>query len=809
MRGFLNDLRHGLRSLRGCPGFSLTAILTLMLGIGMVAAIFTVYDAVLLKPLPFAQSERIVRLVRDQPPVSGPISAPALREWQEKSTSAFDAFGAFVTQTFNLTGGDAAERVQGYAVTPGFWNVLSQPLALGRAFGEEEERTNQHVVVLSDALWRNRYGADPAIVGRDIDLNGERWRVIGVTAPGMTYPDDARLWVPTFLPASGGERGSNSLSVLARLAPGVSLAQASEVMRGITAWQAQTFPDQHEGLSAQVRSLHEVAYGNLRSPLTILLGAAALVLLIACANLASLMLTRAQTREQELALRRALGADRASLTRSVLAEALLITAIGTLAALALARIAVPALLALAPDLLPTYHVPGVDARIVIVSAGVAITTLLLFGVLPAWRASNADPAQALRSGARGQVGNRAHARARSVLVAFELAIALTLITGAGLLIGSLRQITMVDSGMGDVSQVLTARFTVPQPSQQPGEDSLAWLARVNQTSKPMIDTLQERLAAIPGVRSVYLGNQLPASGDWTWNGGLEIRGHEVPENSVVQFRFISPGYLETFGIKLREGRNFDAGAGAAETFPTEALVNQAFVDRFLGGKSPIGAQVKTYDGSLKTIIGVIGDTYQTGVTNGVYSEIFFPVRTVPMADLTLALKTSGDPMALAPTLRQVLHESFPDLPIHSIRNMDEVMRGPNRMRRFNLTLMNVFAGSALFLTAIGLYGVIAWIATQRRREIGVRQAFGANRGAIHALMLRSGLVMLLPGLALGLVGAWLLGRLLRSQLYGVGSANPIVFASASGLLLLIALAACLVPSRRALRVPPVEALRDD
>ncbi len=809
MRGFLTDLRHALRSLRGRPGFSLTAILTLMLGIGAVAAIFTVYDAVLLKPLPFAESGRIVRLVRQQPPVSGPISAPALREWQGKSTSAFDAFGAFVTQTFNLTGGDAAERVQGYAVTPGFWNVLSQPLARGRAFGEEEERSNQHVVVLSDRLWRNRYGADPDIVGRDIDLNGERWRVIGVTAPGMTYPDDAQLWVPTFLPASGGERGSNSLSVLARLASGVSLTQASEVMRGITAWQAETFPDQHKGLQAQILPLREVAAGGLRSPLTILLGAATLVLLIACANLASLMLTRAQTREQELAVRRALGADRASLTRSVLAEALLLTAIGTLAALALARIAVPALLALAPDLLPSYNLPRVDLRIVLVSASVAAATLLLFGLLPAWRASSADPAQALRSGARGQVGNRAHARARGVLVAFELALALTLITGAGLLIGSLRQIAMVDSGMGDVSQVLTAKFTVPQPSQQPGEDSLAWLARVNQTSKPMIDTLQERLAAIPGVRSVYLGNQLPASGDWTWNGGLEIRGHEVPENSVVQFRFISPGYLETFGIQLREGRNFDAGAGAAETFPSEALVNQAFVDRFLGGQSPIGAQVDTYDGSLKTIIGVIADTYQTGVVDGVYAEIFFPVRTVPMADLALALKTRGDPLALAPTLRQVLHETFPELPIHSIRSMDEVLRGPDRMRRFNLTLMNLFAGTALILAAIGLYGVITWIVGQRRREIGVRQAFGASRGAIHALMLRSGLAMLLPGLALGLLGAWLLGRLLQSQLYGIGSADPLVFAAAFGVLTLIALAACFVPSWRALRVAPMDALRDE
>lgn len=812
MRNFPDELRHALRGLRQRPGFALTALLTLMLGIGAVASIFTVYDAVLLKPLPFAQAERIVRVTREQPPVaSSPISAPAFREWQEKSSQVFDAFGAFVSQTFNITGGDSAERVQGYAVTPGFWNVFSQPLTLGRAFGEEEENSNQRVVVLSDALWRNRFAADPGIIGRDLDLNGERWRVIGVVAAGMNYPHDAQLWVPTFLPNVDRGRGNNGWSPLARLAPGVSLTQASEVMQGITAWQAETFPDNHEGLSARLRPLQEVAQGGLGSPLNILLGASLLVLLIACANLASLMLTRAQTREQELAVRRALGADRASLTRSVLAEALLLTAGGTLAALVFARFAVPALLAMAPNLLPTYHVPGVDARVIAGIAGIAALTLLLFGLAPAWRASAADPAQTLRSGARGQVGNRAHARARSVLVAVELGLALTLLTGAGLLIGSLRQMSLVDAGLGDVSHVLTAKFTLPQPSQAPGEDMTAWLERSVLLNRAGIERLEERLAALPGVESVAITNMLPNSGDSTWNGSFTIEGREVPDQAIADWHFVNADYLDTFGIALRAGRNFDAGAGNSAVFPSEALVNQAFVDRYLDGDnaSALGAQVHNYDDSAKTIIGVIDNTYQYGIADGVQAEIYFPVRTVPMNDLALAIRTSGDPLALAPTLRALMREVLPEVPLHALRSMEEVTRSTTLMRRFNLTLMNAFAATALILAAIGLYGVIAWLAAQRRREIGVRRAFGASRSAIHALMLRSGLAMLLPGLALGLVGALALGRLLASQLYGLGSSDPSVIALALGLLSLVALAACLVPSWRALRIAPMDALRDE
>ena len=808
MRGTLADLRLALRHLRGRPGFTLTAVLTLMLGIGAVAAIFTVYNAVLLKPLPFADSERIVRVMRHQPPVTdSPVSAPVFREWAERSGDAFEAIGAFVPQTVNLTGAGRAERLTGYTVTPGFWDVFGQPIALGRSFGDAEENANERVVVLGDTLWRNRFAADPAIVGRDIELSGERWRVIGVATPAFAYPSNAQLWTPTFLPANKAGRGNNSLSPIARLAPGATLAQAREAMRAITAWQSETFPDSNSGLTAQVERLDELVGRPLRGSLSVLLGAALLVLLIACANLASLMLARGQAREQELAVRSALGAGHAQLMRSVLAEAVLLAVAGAIAALVFARAAVSALLRLAPDLLPAYNTPSIDLRVVLATTLVAVLALVLSSLAPSWRAGRADPALVLRNGARGQVGG--NGRARRMLVAAEVALAMTLLSGAGLLIDSLRQLSNVDSGLSDPGQVLSAKFSLPVPAMQPDEDFPAWYARVKAVVEPSLDRLQQRLQALPGVTATALTNALPASGEGGWNGSFTIAGHAVPDDAIAEFRFASPDTFHAFGIALEAGRAFDPTDGTRALFPTEVIVNRTFVNRYLGGADALGSQVSIYDGSPKTIVGVVGDVRQFGLDRNATAEVWFPARTAPTGDMALALRTDGDALALAPALRRAMQEEFPDVPVYALRTMDEVTGETTRLRRFNMTLMSTFAGVALVLAMIGLYGVIAWIATRRRREIGVRQSFGATRAHIHALMLRSGLAMIVPGFMAGLAGALALGHLIASQLYGVGSTDPRVLATVVIVLALVALAACLVPSWRALRVPPMEALRDE
>lgn len=810
MNGWFDDLRHALRALRARPTFFLTAVLTLTLGIGAVAAIFTVYDAVLLKPLPFAHAERIVRITREQPPATlSTISAQAFAEWRDRSGEVIDAMGAFVDETRNLTHAGEAQRLAVYKVTPGFWNVFGQPIALGRAFGDEEETRNERVVVLGDALWRTQFGGDAAVIGRDIELNGESFRVIGVAAATFRYPTDAQVWIPAFLPGNTTRtRGMNYLRTVARLREGVSLAQAKAAMLGISDWQARTYPDEHEGMSAGVTPLKDLLSGNVRQPLRMLLIAAALVLLIACANLANLMLARGQARAQELALRSALGAGQMRLVRQVLAESLLIAVAGAAAGLAIARPAIVALTALAPDLLPAYNAPAVDLRVIAATTAVALLTLLLFGLLPAWRAAQSDPLHALQGASRSQTGTRAQMRARALLVSAEIALALTLLAGASLLIDSLRQLGKVDSGVGS-PQLLTAAFSISLPAQQPGDVPDEWAARAIDQLAPRLDAIEQRLRALPGVESVALANRLPASGDWGWNSRFTIPGRTLDDMALAEFRFVSADYFRTFGIKVNDGRAFTASDGADSLYPTQVLVNQAFADRYLTGADALSQTITIFGDQPKRIVGVVGDVRQAGLDRPPNTEVYFPVSKAASGDLVLAIKVHGDALGYAEPLRRAMREIAPDVPLYAIRTMDEVTGATKRLREFNMILMSTFAIVALLLAAIGLYGVIAYSVGQRRREIGVRQALGAAGGDIRKLILGTGLRMIVPGLALGVLGALALGRLIAAQLYGVGAADPFVLASVAVLLAAVAFIACALPTLRATRVPPMEALRNE
>jgi predicted permease len=810
IKTFAQDFRLAWRSLRNAPGFFLTAVTTLALGIGAVASIFTVYDAVFLKPLPFKNADRIVRVLREQPPVSAsPVSPPVLREWQERNGGAFDAFGAYVPQTVSLTGAGEAVRLNAYAVTPGYWQVFGQPIALGRAFGEAEENTGERVIVIGESLWRDRFASSPEVIGRDLQLNGESWRVIGVAEAGFRYPSDAQLWMPTFLPASTVGRGNNSLAPVARLAEGVSREQAQAAMASVTAWQAENFPDEHAGLSVRVDSLRTASRAQLHSPMTMLLTTAGLVLLIACVNLANLMLARGQSRAQELAVRRALGAGRSRLVGQVLAESLLIALIGAMLALLLIPVAINGLLALAPDLLPSYHAPRVDLRVVLVTGFLAVATLLLFGLWPARRAATVDPVRAMQGASRSQTGSNTQVRARALLVSAEIALAMTLLVGAGLLIDSMRRLGAVDSGIAQPESILSAGMSLPVPAMQPGEELPDWYARANAVVAPRVDEIETRLRALPGVESAAFSEALPASGKSNWNGDFKIAGRELPEQRLVEFRFVNPDYFETFGIPLIAGRVFESNDGEQALFPTQALVNQAFVDQYLGGGEALGLQVSTFDGGEKTIVGVVGNVRQRGPDQPVAPEIYFPIRTAPVGDLTLALKTNGDALALADSLRRAMAEVATDTPVFALRTMDAVAAETTALRHFNMSLMSVFAAVAVLLAAIGLYGVIAWSVGQRRREIGVRQSLGATALAIHRLVLGDGLRMIVPGLIAGALGAFVLGRLVATQLYGVGIADPIVLVVAASVLTVIALAACAIPTLRAARVPPMVVLRTD
>lgn len=810
MTRLFNDLRHALRRLLAQPVFLVTAVLTLALGIGAVTSIFTVYDAVFLKPLPFRDAERIVRVLRDQPPVSGsPVSPPVLREWQAGHGGVFDAFGAWVPQTVGLTGEGEAARLNAYLVTPGYWDVFGQPMALGRAFGEDEENAGERVVVIGEALWRDRFNRAADVIGREIQLNGEAWRVIGVAEAGFRYPADAQLWMPTFLPANTAGRGSNSLAPVARLRAGVTAAQAQAAMQSITQAQADGFPDNHAGLTARVVPLRGLVGRDLHSPLHTLMGAALMVLLIACANLANLMLTRGQTRAQELALRRALGAATGRLLAEVMGEALVIALAGAILALAIAPLAVHALLAMAPDLLPSYHVPGVDLRAIGITAGLSLATLMLFAWWPARRAASTDPVRAMQGSSRSQTGSRTQVRLRAWLVSIEMALAMMLLVGAGLLIDSLRRLSQVDAGIASPESVLTAGIAIPGPVMQPGEDFAEWYARSRAVIAPRIDAITQRLGALPGVESVAVSESLPASGKSSWNGDFDIAGRELPEQRLVEYRFVNPDYFNTFGIALKAGRSFNGNEGDEAAFPTTALVNEAFVRSYMGGDAALGTQVSTFDGSEKTVIGVVADVRQQGLDRPAVPEIYFPARTVPVGDLVVAVKTGGDALAISDSLRRAMAEVAADTPVLAVRTMDAVVAETLSLRRFNMSLSTVFAAVAVMLAVIGLYGVIAWSVGQRRREIGVRQSLGATQGAIHLMVLGDGLRIVLPGLLVGGAGALLLGRLVAAQLYGVDATHAGVLLLAAVLLAAVALLACLVPTRRAARVSPMTALRDD
>ena len=812
MRGHFDDLRIAVRNLRTRPGFFLTAVLTLTLGIGAVTAIFTVYDAVLLKPLPFTHAERIVSLNREHgSSVQRTVSVPVFDEWRDRGADGFSAIGGYAPETMNLAGSDRdhAQRLSVAKVTPGFWNVFSQPLALGHSWSDVEENHNEHVVVLSEAIWRSHFGGSASVVGSDIDLNGDRYRVVGVGRADFRFPESTDVWIPTFTPGHAQSRRTmNFLRVLGLLREEASPAQAAASIQRVIDWQVKTFPENESATDAKLTPLQSLIGAPLDNALNMLLAAAGLVLLIACANLANLLLARSQSRAQELALRSALGAERGRLVRHVLAESLIIAAVGTLAGIAVAKPAIAGLMALAPDLLPVYNLPGIDLRVVAATSVVALITVLGFALYPAWRAATVDPVKAMQGASRSQTGSVKQMRARSLLVSAEVALALTLLAGAGLLISSLQRLGDVATGV-QADHVLTAQFSISTLTLQPGEDLNAWAEKATTQLTPRLDAIEKRLRELPGVQSASVSFGLPASGNADWSSNFQIVGEPEDKKSAVQYRFVSEDYFRTFGIPIEAGRAFNALDGRRALLPTELLINRAFADRYLVGKDAVAREIKTFGDAPIRIIGVVGNVRQAGLDHDINPELYFPVSKAIQGDMSIALKVEGDPMAHADALRRAMHEVAPDAPLYEVRPMTSVIGSTLGLRRFNMTLMSVFAAVAVALAAIGLYGVIAYSVAQRRREIGLRQALGASRGAIHGLIVKLGLRMVLPGVVVGLLGAVAIGRLISSQLFGVRAADPFVLGGVVLVLAMSAALACLVPSLQAARVSPLEALRDE
>ena len=803
-------LRQAWRSLLKQRSYLFVSVATLAIAIGALTAVFSVVKAILLEPLPYPEAERIVRVLRVQPPITaGPIGRQALGEWIDESHDAFDAMGAFMGMTANITGGGEAEKATGYRVTPGFWQVLGVKALLGRTFDATEESSNERVVVLGHALWQSRYAGDRGVIGRDILVNGEAHRVIGVMPAYFSYPDDKAIYVPTYLPASQSMRGSSYLAVVARLKAGVTAEQAAATMQAITARQAKAFPEEHEGLSASLVSLQERLTSTVAPMLRMLMLAAALVLLVACANLAQLSLARAQVRMQELAVRRALGASRLRLGMQLFTESAVVAVLGAGLGVLLAKTLVDALPTFTADLLPKYNALAIDGSVLAFTVGASLVALFAFGLGPAWSAAQAQPAASLREDARGGLGGKRRTRTRSALVVAEVALTLLLLSGAALLIESLRRLTDVDPTVR-TDYVLTATVTFADVAALPGEAPMQTYLRQVGIMAPQSRAVLERVAAMPEVESVGMVDALPLSGRSNTNSNITIVGREAlsadGSPALAEWRFVSEDYFRTMGLAVTKGRNVTRDEGTTTDLPVEALVNQAFVDQYLADVDPIGQQVNVFEGD-KRIVGVVASARQWDMERAPTPEVYFPIADSFVASMSLVVHTRVPPEAAIEPLRRALREIAPDVPVSDVRPMTEVLGATTQSRRFFAGLMAAFGCVALLLAAIGLYGVIAYGVAQRRREFGVRMSLGAASKDVLAMVLKQGAVLVGLGVAIGLAGAFALTQLIAAQLYGVAPHDPLVLLSVCGVLLVVALAACWLPARRAAATSPVEALR--
>lgn len=802
----LHEMNGALRRLLRQPVFSFACVMTLALGVGSVAAIYSVVSGTLLKPLPYPNAEQIVRINRTQGQWSGPISAPVLADWRVATSNVFEAVGAFAETTTNLTGSGDAMRLRAYRVTPEFWDVMALPPLLGRYFTADEDQARERVVVLSHGLWRERFGADPVVVGRDILLDSESYRVVGVTPETFRYPGSAQVYLPTYMDVSAA-RGSTYLFTLARLKPGATLEQAQAVLAVENERLSETYPE-NLGLGARLTLLPELLNSRVRGSLLVLMAASALVLLIACANLANLLLARASQREGELAVRSALGAGRGRLVRMALAEAAVIALVGGAIGVVIATIAVPALLSLAPAIMPTHSQPAMNVQTVLVSLMVTMGTVLLFALWPALRAASSAQAVVLKGEARGTSSGRGRTRMRSALVIAEVALSLTLLVGAGLLIESLRQLGNVETGVV-TEGVLTASFTLEGAASVPGEDSGSAYRRHTAAIAPDMNAVLERLAAIPGVESTGLSDALPLSGINNVSSNVTVVGRGTPDGERepgANWRFISPDFIETLGMNIIAGRDLDQQDQRIGDTPLNVLVNETFARRYLDG-APLGRQIVFFEDTPITVVGVVADTRLHGVDRDATAEIYMPHVHSVQRQFYVAIKVSGNPFAYAEQLRQAVREINPNVPVFEIRTMDDVISGPVQLRRFNMMLMSVFSGVAVLLAVLGLYGVIAGSVAERHREIGIRLSLGASPASVMLMVLGQGGKLIASGILIGLAGAYFLSRALVSQLYGVQPGDPVVVGVVLAAIALAGLVATLLPASKAARVAPMEALR--
>jgi predicted permease len=804
----MNDLRYGLRSLLKTPGFTGLAVLALALGIGANSAIFSVVNAVLLRPLPYAESERLVRvggMSLRKPEAVGTFSPQDFYDWRAQSTS-FEAVAAFDQSSPSLTGAGEPERLNAARVTPEFFTVLRAQPALGRGFvAQEGQRGNHRVAVLTHALWQRRFAASPSVVGQQIELSGEPFTVVGVLPENFESPqfsgfeqEQPELFTVFAPDLSQWTRGGRSVDAgVARLRPGVSVEQAQAEMDAIAARLREQYPDTNANAGARVVSLHEQLVGGARTSLLVFLAAVGFVLLIACANVANMMLARASSRHREVAIRTALGATRLRIVRQFLTESVMLSLAGGAVGLLLAMWANDLLLAVGADAIPRANSVALDWRVLAFTLAASALTGVAFGVVPAVHATRLDLQESLKEGGRGQTGGRARRRVRGLLVVSEVALSLVLLAGAGLLIKSFLRLQGVDPGF-EPSGVLTMNVFLPGARYPEDAQHPVFFERV-----------LEGVRALPGVEHAGATSNLPISGNYD-RMPLYVEGQPDPpsgDEPEIERYMVSDDYFGALGVPLVAGRAFD-GRDQAET-PRACVVGRALAERFWPAGEAVGKRIKLGDAENPwvEVVGVAGDVRHYGLDAEANMQVYLPHRQSPSQVMTLVVRSKGDARSLASAVRERVWAVDAAQPVYGVKTMDELLSASVAARRFQMLLVGLFAAVALALALVGIYGVMSYTVTQRTHEIGIRMALGAQPRDVLRLIIGQGMSMTLAGVAAGLAGALLLTRAMEGLLYGVSATDPMTFAAVALLLGAVAFLSCYVPARRATKVDPMEALR--
>jgi putative ABC transport system permease protein len=809
MSALIDDIRYGLRMSLQNPGPTLVAVLALGFGIGANSAIFSVVNGILLRPLPYKDSGRLV-VVWETKLSKGVkqdhVTPPNYRAWTEQNR-VFDQIGALRVEPHALNGGELSERIETALISPSGFDLLGVQAALGRTFTQQESQPgHNHVAVLSYGLWQRRFGGDREVLGKSAIIDGASYTIVGVTPPEFRLLDTpSELWIPYALDAGElKQRGIHSLRVIAHLKPGVTLDQAQSEMGSIARRLEQQDPEANTGYSTSVVPLRAQLVGDVATTLWTLLAAVVSVLLIACADVANLLLARAGGREKEITVRAALGANRWRVARQLLTESMLLALTGGLLGLFLALWVIALLKQMGPATLPRLQEITVDGRVLAFTMVVSIATGLIFGLAPALATARNDLNSVLRASGRGSTSSRTRARVRDTLVIGEIVFCAVLLSAAGLLIRSFARLQSVNPGFRP-DHVLTLQLSLPENRYSNLQVGLFY------------KLLIERLGSLPGVQVAGITREAPLSGgqDSSLNFTIENRPVETSaEQPRAKYRAASAGYFAALGIPLIRGRYFDQTDG--QSTPGVVVINETMARRFWKNENPIGKRIKSgfEDSEWSTIVGIIADVKHTGLDSATSPETYYHYLQVPPqwmgfveGTMTLVLHATADPVLLASAVRGEVQNLDRNLAIFDVQTMESVVRGSLTQARFRTTLLGAFAGLALFLAAIGLYGVIAYSVTQRTNELGVRMALGAQKRDVLRLILGHGTILALIGIAIGLSIALGTMRVLSKLLFGVTATDPVSFAAAAALILMVAVLASLVPALRAMKVDPMVALR--